>query len=509
MENEKIEEGSFLNKNNPNVLPILALLLVVGLTIFVTGRCSLGANKDLDTKQLSSASVSSPGNDVGKNPPPNPSDEWIRTYGGNKGDFGEAIIKTSDGGYIAIGSADLGNRNSDFYVVKMDDKGDVTCPTCWQKTYGTTTHEYLNSIVEVDDGYVLAGFTSNSGQEDYLVIKITKLGDLQWQRTFGANDRREFGHRVIKTSDGGYAVIGGDVPIGAGVSRLWFIKLDSGGIKLWDKVYGNARGIDEIESGNLEETSYGYIIGSTTYVNKGGDFWVLKIDSSGNILKEVVIGKASPSNETLIDIHQTSDGGYITAGVTTDSSPGALTSGWAVKFSADLGVVWQKAYGLINTLTFSAEQEFRMVREVFDGYVFAGSILAPSVTTGVNNYDYWLVKTDFNGDTGYSNSFWQKTYGTPEQDHLEFMSLTPNGFVMAGWTQKPPKTSNNYDLMLIKIKGPGSFPCIVRTSLGLQAFVTNALTGGALSYALPTALSAMAGPISQTNANGIRADLCN
>jgi len=448
-----------------------------------------------------------PVNDFGKSQPAAPGDEWIRTYGNQYSDTGEAIIKTSDGGYIAAGSFGLAaSSGADFYVVKTDDKGDAS----WQKTYGTANHEYLNSIVEVSDGYVLAGFTENTTLEDFLVIKIDKSGDIVWQKTFGASDRREFGHRIAKTSDGGFVVIGGDAPSGSnGTTRLWLIKLDANGNKQWDKSYGNIRGTEDIETGYIEETSYGFILGTTTYVKKGPDFWILKLDTNGNILKDVIVGKPSPSHEILTDIHQTSDGGYITAGYTQDISLNALTSGWAVKLDSNLNVVWQKAYGLVNTPKYSAQQSFQSAREVFDGFVFAGTIYLPSATMGDNNYDYWLVKTDFNGDTGYDVNYWQKTYGTAQNDELRYMSLTADGFVMAGFTQKLPKTSSDYDMLLIKIKGAGSFACLVRTTLGLQATVTSALTSTALSDVASTTIPAINGPASQANGNGVMANLCN
>ena len=485
-----------------NILTVLLL----SLTLVSLLLLSLNSSNSVSVSRAALSAASGQVNDFGSNPISIPSDDWIRTYGSSAGEFGEAIIKTSDSGYIAAG-----NSNGDFYVVKMDANGDVTCFTCWQKIYGAANHEYLNSIVEVNDGYVLAGFTNNPLLEDILVIKIDKAGGILWQRTFGVSDRRDFGHRIAKTSDGGFVVLGGSAPSGSnGVTRLWLIKLDASGNKLWDKSYGNARGVEDIETGNIEETNYGYIIGSTTYVskNKGADFWVLKLDPNGNILKEVVVGKPRPAHEILTDIHQTSDGGYITAGYTTDNSLNALTSGWAVKFDADLNVVWQKAYGITNTPTFSAYQSFQNVREVLDGYVFAGTIHLPASTTYDNEDDFWLVKTDFNGDTGHNVNYWQKTYGAAQNDELRYMSLTTDGFVMAGWTQRLPKLSSNYDMLLIKIKGPGSFPCLVKKTLGLQAIITNALTDIASSNVLSNSISGGPGPATQANANGVMADLC-
>lgn len=102
-----------------------------------------------------------------------------------------------------------------------------------------------------------------------------------WQKTFGGkNNERAFS--IQQTKDGGYIVVGYTDSFGAGNRDFYIIKLDNNGNKIWDKTFG---GKDKDWAFSIQQTNDGdhIIAGFTSSFGAGGeDFYILKLDSSGN-----------------------------------------------------------------------------------------------------------------------------------------------------------------------------------------------------------------------------------
>jgi len=153
---------------------------------------------------------------------------WDKTFGGSDYDESRSIIQTDDGDYTVAGftvSEDTGDRN--VWVIKLDKNGNKV----WDRTFGGTSEDWANSIIQTKDrGYMVAGWTSSmgAGKTDVWIIKLNKRGDLVWDRTFGGSEDDE-AHSIIQTEDGGYAVAGWTESKGAGNSDVWVIKLDENG----------------------------------------------------------------------------------------------------------------------------------------------------------------------------------------------------------------------------------------------------------------------------------------
>ena len=142
------------------------------------------------------------GDVVGKHPGLEPSEDvwlvkidetgnliWQKCLGGSGTDQGEAIVKTSSGGYAIAGSTQSndgdvsGNHgsSSDAWIVEVDGVGNKI----WQRTFGGTGQfgdSFFDLIKNPGNEYVAAGgtnsndgdITGNHGEEDAWVITIKK-----------------------------------------------------------------------------------------------------------------------------------------------------------------------------------------------------------------------------------------------------------------------------------------------------------------------------------------------
>ena len=117
-----------------------------------------------------------------------PTIQWQECLGGSGNDRAFDIQKTIDGGYILAGSSDSNNDDVsgnhgdiDYWVVKISSIGTIE----WEKSYGGSGRDYASSIQQTSDGgYIVAGSSvSNDGDvsgnhslgEDYWVVKLTSL----------------------------------------------------------------------------------------------------------------------------------------------------------------------------------------------------------------------------------------------------------------------------------------------------------------------------------------------
>ncbi|MDC8105570.1 T9SS type A sorting domain-containing protein [Chryseobacterium sp. B21-037] len=222
--------------------------------------------------------------------------QWQNTYGFLYQDDGNQIRQTPDGSYVVIGSYNFSSTDtSDFWILKLDPSGVVI----WEKTYGGTSRENPYDIQNTsDNGYILVGYTQSSdgditgnhGQGEVWMLKLNSSGDLQWQKTFGGTSS-DYGEAIQRTLDGGYIIAGnaqstnGDVTGNHGSSDFWIIKTDSSGNIMWQKSLGGTgnemgRSIIEIADGTYIVVGGTYSTDGDITINKGlNDGWMVKVQT--------------------------------------------------------------------------------------------------------------------------------------------------------------------------------------------------------------------------------------
>jgi hypothetical protein len=301
--------------------------------------------------------------------------EWENTIGGNSNDELRSIQQTTDGGYILGGfssSGISGDKNEaslglvDYWVVKVNSSGLVE----WQKTIGGSSDDYLSIIQQVNDGgYILAGYSNSSisgvkteanlGDYDFWVVKLSSIGLIEWQNSIGGSSA-DYLNCVQQTDDLGF-ILGG-----TSLSSI---------------------------SGDKTEA----LIGSGAF--GGGDYWIIKLNTGGVIEWQNTIGGSS--DDWLYSIQQANNGGYILGGHSNSSISGDKTENliggsygdyWVVKLSSSGSIDWQNTIGGMGSDFLKSIKQTDDNGYILGGYSGTAAISGDKTETGLGSWDYWTVK---------------------------------------------------------------------------------------------------------------------
>jgi len=183
--------------------------------------------------------------------------QWSRYFGGTFTDTPYDAIQTEDNGYILVGSSDSADVDItdskgtyDFWVVKISETGTLV----WEKSFGGSQTDEARAIAKSNDGnYIIVGDTRsndtdvsfNNGAADLWVIKISPIGELIWEKSFGGNSF-DVARSISKTQNGDFIISGssrsvnGDLTNNNGQNDAWVIKIDSNGQLKWQKNIGGS-----------------------------------------------------------------------------------------------------------------------------------------------------------------------------------------------------------------------------------------------------------------------------
>lgn len=407
---------------------------------------------------------------------------FVKTLGGSKNDSAQSVIATMDGGYAILGFTqsmdgditDKQNESFDYWVLKFNAADELE----WQKTYGGSEDERGRDIIQtLDGGYAIIGFsfsndgdvTDNSGLQDYWLAKLDANGNITWQKSFGYQGA-DSGISVIQTNDQGYLVSGIlDVTASGGLGNssrsenrhaggdYWVLKLNSTGDIEWSKYFGgNATDTPE---GIVQTDDNGFIIAGgsdsedTDISNNNGsyDFWVVRISASGNLVWEKSFG--GDQIDEARAIVKSGDGNYIIAGDTRSndndiSNNNGAADLWLIKISPNGDLLWEKTIG--GT---SFDVARAIVKSQDNGFLLAGSSRSDDIDVSENNgqNDAWVLKVDANG-----NLQWETTIGGSDIDFAYSLTeLNDNSIIAVGDSTSSdgdiPQNKGFTDLLIVKI----------------------------------------------------------
>lgn len=356
-------------------------------------------------------------------------------YGGSPGPAGAKIITNGEGFVVLANTSSTSGHappncpaGTNLWFYQTDANGEIT----WNRCYGGSGTDWGRDMLKTsDNGFLLfAQTTSNDGDVSFnpspgawsiWVIKTDSIGQIEWERCYGGSSW-EWAYRIRETPDGGYIFTG------------WTASND----------------------------------GDISHNNGQHDFWVVKINSLGDIEWERCYGGSSTDWGQGIDL--TFDGGYVVAGQSSSNNgdsecegptPGVRNDIWVLKLDAQGEIEWQNCYGG------SHQEGLVEIRQTADtGYIFLGITYSNDgdvsgfhgIPGDANTQDMWVVKLDPQGQLE-----WQRCLGgTKIEFATDVIQLSDGGYLVGGYSRSnngdfycPPCVQGNLAIWLVKLSPLG------------------------------------------------------
>jgi len=317
----------------------------------------------------------------------------------------------------------------------------------WQQCFGGSATDEAADIIEIPGGYLIIGHTNsnngnisfNHGGYDAWIIRTDSNGNMIWEKTYGGSQGDGF-RRIFPDNVGNYYLLGASESDDGDISNdpypgswdFWIVKIDSTGGIIWDKIIGG-NGDETLWTGTA--TSDGCVVACGWSTSEDGDvsinygindIWMVKLSNEGEIMWDFSIGS------NLLDygqaIIQTSDGGFLVGGSSLITGGGnlnceshGLADGVLIKLDSLRNIEWQQCYGGSDYDGITA------LIETSGGYIFGAYVNSNDgdISGWHGGLDFWIVKVDYD-----SNIIWQNPIGGSRNEAGNFIMQTlDNGIV--------------------------------------------------------------------------------
>lgn len=337
--------------------------------------------------------------------------------------------------------------------------------TQWIKDIGSFSLGGGNSLTQTSDG----GYALTGGKDGgFLLLKTNSSGDVQWEKTYGTEaEFTSFANAIVQADDGGYVLAGQGTPwpnfIGPNGTLFNLLKADPTGNVQWSRSYSTedtpfiAKSLIKNGDGGYAvagyaETGHGIMSSGTGYV------CLIKTDVSGNMQWKKQFEADAIWAPFHISVVETGDSGYALLTV-ADFSIHAVPAVdnvdfWLIKTDSDGNMQWSKTYGGSRNDLPSGS-----IETADGGFLLCGE----TQSFGAVQADGWLVKADSEG-----NILWNKTYGGDGWDVISSVLETQDGgYVVTGMIdaslENPPSGA-----LIFKTDASGSTQWTVEYQGGTQ-----------------------------------------
>lgn len=449
---------------------------------------------------------------------------WAKNGGGAMNDFGQFITTDAAGnvlitggfqsntitfGNVTLTNANTISSNSNIFIVKYDASGNVL----WGHSAGGAYDDIESSIsVDATGDVLLTGvfksesiifgsysltnsnFSGTSG--NIFIVKFDAAGNVLWAKApVGSSDDviasvflDAFGNFLLTGGFNGNIVFGNITLTSSYGQNFFVVKYDAWGNVLWAKdaigasAYGNSISTDN--SGNVLITGYyqtpNITFEATTLTNadtsefgyNSGDIFIVKYDSSGNVLWANSAGgiyydlcnSASIDSQGNIFIAGFFYSPTITFGANTLTNAGCGQSDiFIAKYDASGNLIWANSAGNCG-----GERGQSIFTDAFGNVLVIGSFSSNSITFENNTLmnsggsDIFIVKYDASG-----NVIWAQAVGGTQIDNVQNVSTDASGNILLtgvfessaisfGSSTLINNTNNTYnftDLFIVKLSG--------------------------------------------------------
>jgi len=337
------------------------------------------------------------------------------------------VISTRKGEIILVGRTDSYSQDMNVNVMKLDAQGNVT----WDRTYGGNETEEATEIIETKDGgFLIVGnsdsYSKNDNESDIWLLKINTNGEREWEKALQTPDIIDEGHSVVETQEGDFIIVGNATTLGNGNTDAVMLKVSKKGDIIWQKVFGGA---GSQQANHIIKNVGGYaVVGSAEIQKRRWDMWLFTTDKEGNMLWQQNYGGSD--NEMGNTVAQNPDGSYVMVGFTYTFAEGSLDA-WVVKTDEKGDKLWGKSFGGLST-----DEAFDVLLTKENNILIAGYSDIYVSDKNFNNTskegnDIFIACLDQSG-----NELWKDFFGGKGTQRVYAIVEKEDGYILAGLTDE-------------------------------------------------------------------------
>jgi len=242
------------------------------------------------------------------------------------------------------------SENDNLGLIKTNSKKEIV----FEKKYNVENYSTERVMIrEKNDGFIIFGETNYDKSKIISrkpwIMMIDQKGNLKWKKKLEL-DYTSSPYAIDLSNDSIVLAI----QLTDGPNNTTVIKFDNKGNSIWEKNIGTAR-INSISSINITKDNTivmgGYIESLETLKTTQSDFWIVQLDSLGNLEWEKVIGGKELSFYPEVTI--INDQEYIVVGdiLSTDTKKGSIS---VSKINSNGKVLWEKLIDSQNIAVYTS-----------------------------------------------------------------------------------------------------------------------------------------------------------
>jgi hypothetical protein len=420
-----------------------------------------------------------------------PAVEWQTPYGGPMEEYASSIVRDAQGNAYVLGTVYNDETYADILLVKYSPQGQILWSQEFDTGLANDDAGFEIKVDSAGNVYVAGATHVGLYYEDVdlLLVKYDASGSLAWFRTWDGPENAYDAGFALTLDPSGSPVVAGVTQQTTTLYGLEFrqdefltIKYTADGDVQWTRTYagpqgdgGRATAITSDAQGNVYVAGgaiiYGEYVGhdilTLKYAPDGTPLWTAQYESRSSYIIEPELGLNGPADQISLD----AEGNVLVLGTTSleSSDPGYDSDVVVLKYTQDGTRLWKQIYGLRgeetanNLVTDSAGNIYvaadtppfnpRGFDDQSDAVVFAlgadGTLLWDWVFNGPDNgedantqvvldgagqpyaafytqtadsYDMGVVKFGADGSTE-----WLYRFDSPNGDHDVFASVVSDG----------------------------------------------------------------------------------
>lgn len=189
---------------------------------------------------------------------------------------------------------------------------------------------------------------------DLLLIKVDNNGDTLWSKKYSLGKGHEFLNKLIKSEDGNLLLFGTKCPVGTSPSRcdFYLLKVDTSGNIIFENNYFNSESSNEYAGGIITTNNKIFIYGAVDSVDYNLKPYIAMLDRDGILIKSKVFKNIDLpkdiflSSKLILDVNNNM---LLVGSNFCDSN--LEVYGRVIRIDSSFNVLWQKNFdGLPNNL---------------------------------------------------------------------------------------------------------------------------------------------------------------